>query len=104
MESSGEIGINFDAPEHAECVLSGYLEQAMAAAHYDKLDDGAYAGRIPPCKGVIAFAPTLAECERSLRSTLEDWLLLGLKLGHSLPVVSGFNLNGKPSREPLDAL
>ena len=104
MESGGELGVNSDAPAHAGCILSGYLEQAMAAAHYDKLDDGSYAGRIPMCKGVIAFAPSLAECKRSLRSTLEDWLLLGLKLGHALPVLSGINLNGKLVREPLDAL
>ena len=61
-----------------ECILSDYLEQAMEVAVYDKLDDGTFAGRIPPCKGVLAFGTTLKECERLLRSTLEDWLLLGL--------------------------
>ena len=61
-----------------ECILSDYLEQAMEVAVYDKLDDGTFAGRIPPCKGVLAFGATLRECERLLRSTLEDWLLLGL--------------------------
>ena len=63
------------------CILSDYIEHAMAAADYDKLADGTYAGAIPPCKGVVAFASTLAECEHALRSTLEDWLFLGLRLG-----------------------
>lgn len=68
-------------------ILSDYVEQATAQAVYDKLEDGTFAGRIPACKGVIAFGSTLRECENELRSTLEDWILLGLKLGHSLPVL-----------------
>jgi predicted RNase H-like HicB family nuclease len=59
----------------------------MANAVYDKLEDGTFAGRISPCKGVIAFGPTLRECEDELRSALEDWILVGLKLGHTLPVI-----------------
>lgn len=62
-------------------VLSEYLNQAMAEAEYDKLEDHSFAGRIPSCKGVIAFGATLRACEDELRSTLEDWLLLGLKMG-----------------------
>lgn len=69
-------------------VLSEYIDLAMAQAVYDKLEDDSYAGRIPACKGVIAFGTTLRECENELRSTLEDWVLLGLKLDHRLPVVA----------------
>jgi len=67
-------------------ILSEYVEQAMAQAVYDKLEDGTFAGRISSCKGVLAFGPTLRQCEEDLRSTLEDWILVGLKLGHPLPV------------------
>ena len=63
-------------------VLSSYIEAAMAQAVYDKLEDGTFVGRIPACKGVIAFGDTLRECEEELRSVLEDWILVGLKLGH----------------------
>jgi predicted RNase H-like HicB family nuclease len=76
----------------------------MAHAVYDKLDDGTYAGRIPQCKGVIAFETTLHECENELHSTLEDWILLGLKLGHPLPVIAEINLNKEPAYEPVEAL
>lgn len=69
-------------------VLTDYVEQAMALAGYDKLEDGTFSGRIPSCKGVIAFGKTLRECENELRSTLEDWILVGLKLGHPLPVIT----------------
>jgi len=67
-------------------ILSEYVDQATAQAVYDKLEDGTFAGRIPSCKGIVAFGATLRECEDELRSTLEDWILVGLKLGHSLPV------------------
>jgi len=84
--------------------LTEYVHQALEEAVYDKLEDGTFAGRIPTCAGVIAFAPTLRRCERELRSTLEDWILLGLKLGHSLPVINDINLNWEPKCEPVDAL
>jgi len=85
-------------------ILSEYVGQAMAQAAYDKLEDGTFGGRIPSCSGVVAFGATLRECEDELRSTLEDWILLGLKLGHSLPVISGIDLNREPTREPVDTL
>lgn len=55
-----------------QCILSEYVDQAMAQAVYDKLEDGTFSGRIPPCPGVLAFGGTLRECEDELRSTLED--------------------------------
>ena len=85
-------------------ILTEYVEQAMACAIYDKLADGTFAGRIPACKGVIAFGSTLRECEDELRSTLEDWILVGLKLGHPLPVIAGINLNREPVYEPVGAV
>jgi predicted RNase H-like HicB family nuclease len=85
-------------------VLSDYVEKAMAQAVYDKLDDDTYAGRIPSCKGVVAFGSSLRKCEKELRSTLEDWVLVGLKLGHRLPVIGGVNLNGVPKHEHVGAM
>jgi predicted RNase H-like HicB family nuclease len=88
----------------ARYILSDYVDEAMAQAVYDKLEDGAFTARIPSCKGVVAFANTLVECEQELRSTLEDWILVGIKLGHVLPVIGGIDLNTEPAREPVDAL
>ncbi len=85
-------------------VLSEYVELAMSEATYDKLEDSSFAGRIPSCPGVLSFAPTLKECEEELRSTLEDWVLLGLKLRHPLPVIGNIDLNKEPVREPVDSL
>lgn len=85
-------------------VLSEYVELAMADAVYDKLEDASFSGRIPSCPGVLSFAPTLKECEEELRSTLEDWVLVGLKLRHRLPVIGNIDLNKEPVREPVDTL
>jgi len=85
-------------------ILTEYVNQAMVQAVYDKLEDGTFAGHIPLCKGVVAFGSTLHNCEEELRSTLEDWVLVGLKLGHPLPVIADINLNRKLSRESMDAV
>jgi len=61
-------------------ILTDYVSQALAHAVYGKLEDGTFAGRIPPCAGVVAFGTTLNECEAELRSTLEDWMLVSLNL------------------------
>jgi predicted RNase H-like HicB family nuclease len=66
-------------------VLTTYIEAAMALASFDKLEDGSFAGEIKKLPGVIAFGKTLKQCEEELRSILEDWILVGLRLGHELP-------------------
>ena len=86
------------------CVLTDYIDHAMAGAVYDKLEDGGFSGRVPACRGVLAFGDTLTGCQSALRSTFEDWLFLGLKLGHKITVLSGIDLNAEPVREPLDAV
>ena len=85
-------------------ILSDYLDRALAQAEYDKLEDGTFFGRIPSCKGVVAFGASLRECEDELRSVLEDWVLVGLKLGHTLPVLDTLDLNGKPEYEPVESV
>ena len=85
-------------------ILTDYLSQALSQAVYDKLDDNSFAGRIPACPGVIAFGKTLSKCESELRSTLEDWILVGLKLGHPLPVIAGIDLNKEPQHEPVETV
>ena len=73
--------------------LSDYIQEALAISIIEQLEDGSYVGRIPNCQGVVAFGNTFAECQVELRSTLEDWVLVGLKLGHTLPVIAEINLN-----------
>ncbi len=85
-------------------ILSEYLDRALAQAEYDKLEDGTFAGRIAVCRGVMSFGSTLRECEEELRSVLEDWVWLGLKLKHQLPVLGGIDLNREPVYESVESV
>jgi len=76
-----------------ESILTAYLEQAMSRAEYDRLEDGSFVGTIPVCQGVITFGQTLYACQSNLRSALEDWVLMGIQFGDSLPVIDDIDLN-----------
>ncbi len=83
-------------------LLTDYLNEAMALAEYEELEDGTHYGQIPQCWGVIAFKETSEECEGELRSVLEDWILAGLRWGDFLPVVAGINLNVEKVSESVE--
>jgi hypothetical protein len=85
-------------------LLSRYLDAAMESAIIEQLADGTHGGHIDRCVGVVAFGRNAAQCQRELRATLEDWLLLGLKLDHRLPVIDGIDLNQEPHREPVESM
>lgn len=73
-------------------MLITYIQNAMRLAKYEILEDGQYYGEIPGFQGVWAQAENLEDCRENLQSVLEDWLVLGLHLGHKLPIVSGIQL------------
>ena len=65
---------------------SKYIDAAIGMAMYKVLDDdGTYFGEIPGLQGVWANADTLGECRKELREVLEDWIALGIVLGHDIP-------------------
>jgi predicted RNase H-like HicB family nuclease len=74
-------------------LLTDYLDAAMHNAEYEDLGDEGWFARIPGFAGLWASGSTRDEACQELRSTLEDWLLIGLRLGHPLPVVDGIDLN-----------
>jgi len=81
-------------------MLTEYVRAAMRRAKYKKLDEGGgFLGRIPGFRGVLANADTLKACREGLRSVLEDWIIVGVRLGHSLPIVDGITLNPRKTRK-----
>lgn len=78
-----------------DSVLSDYINAAMRQAGYEIMADGSYFGEIPGFPGVWANARSLDACRKELQEVLEDWILLGIRLGHTLPVVDGIDLNAK---------
>ena len=66
----------------------------MELAKYEIIEDeGTYWGEIPGLQGVWARHDTLEGCRRELREAVSDWIALRLRLGLSIPVLAGIDLN-----------
>ena len=76
-------------------MLLEYIRVAMRQAVYKILEDGSYFGEIQGFKGVWADASNLEDCRENLQSTLEDWLLLSVRLDHAMPILDGIDINIK---------
>ena len=85
-------------------IFSDYFDAAMATAEYETYDDGTVGGRVAACSGVLGFGNSLDEAKTDLRSALEGWVLLGIRRGHTLPVIDGINLNEIHEDESLVAV
>ena len=79
-------------------MLTRYIQAALRKAHYEMIEEEAsFYGHIPECPGVWAAGDTLEACREELQEVLEDWVSLGLRLGHPLPEIDGIRLeSGKP--------
>jgi predicted RNase H-like HicB family nuclease len=70
-------------------MLMEYTQKALEKAEYKKLDDGTWFAEISDFNGVWANRKTVEECRRELMEVLEEWIMLKLRDGDPLPVVSG---------------
>lgn len=71
----------------------------MHKASYEVLEDHTFYGEIPGFSGFYSNAVTLKACREELQEVLEGWIVLGLHLGHSMPIVDGIQLiaEGEPA-------
>jgi predicted RNase H-like HicB family nuclease len=76
-------------------MITKYLTEAMHRARYKIIEDGSYYGWIEELPGVWATASSLEGCREELESVVEDWLLLGLRLGHRIPSLGDIDLNAE---------
>ena len=76
-------------------MLTDYICQKLARAHYKVLKDGAYFGEIPDLQGVWASEKTLEKCRETLQEVLEEWLILKLRDGDKIPDFPNIKLNLK---------
>jgi predicted RNase H-like HicB family nuclease len=75
-------------------VLIAYINAAIRKARYAILPDGeGYFGNIAELQGVWANAGSLEACREELQEVLEEWMVLGLRMGHHLPEIDGISLN-----------
>ena len=69
-----------------------YCQKAMESAEYKKLDDGSWYAEIPEFQGVWANGDSVEQCRNELVTVLEEWLLLKVRDGDSIPDVAGLNV------------
>jgi len=69
-----------------------YCQKAIEKAEYKKLDDGTWYAELPGFKGVWANAKTVEDCRRELIIVLEEWIILKLRDGDSVPEVDGLSV------------
>ncbi len=84
-------------------MLTNYIQAALRRATYELLDDGTFYAEVPELQGLYANAPTLEACREELKDSLEEWIVLGLQLGHSLPVLDGISLCFKKDNDYIEA-
>ncbi len=75
-------------------MLTAYVNAAMRKARYEVLaEDEGFFGKIDGLDGVWANAENLETCREELREVLEEWIVLGLRMGHPIPEIEGISLN-----------
>jgi predicted RNase H-like HicB family nuclease len=85
----------------AASIIDHWAREAIRHAQIQQLSDRHSYGEVPGCEGVIATGGTRAEVEQELFSVLEEWALLGMRLGDEIPVYGQADLNSENARKRL---
>ena len=77
-------------------MITQYIAAAMKQSQFELMENGRYFATIPACRGCWAEGASIEECRTELQSTLEDWILLKVGLGDTMPVIDGVDINAQP--------
>lgn len=67
-----------------------YITAALQHAHYEIIKgDEPYYGEIPDLPGVWATGATLEECRKNLADVIDEWVVIRLRRGLSIPPIDG---------------
>jgi predicted RNase H-like HicB family nuclease len=81
-------------------MFAEYIAAALERAKYEAIDDPEpYYASVPGLQGVWATGKTVEECRKELISTIEEWIVLGLRMGHPITPIDGQAIN--VSLEPV---
>lgn len=73
-------------------MLTRYIDAALRKAEYKRLPDDTWFVELPGFEGVWANGSTVEDARSEVREVLEEWLILKIRDGDSLPVVSGIEI------------
>ncbi len=76
-------------------MISQYLNKALRRAHYAHLDDGTFCATVPGLRGVIATGASLEACRDQLAEVIEEWVLVRIAKGLSVPSLGGAKVEGR---------
>lgn len=81
-----------------QTIIDHWAREAIKNAVYEQLEDGRWYARVPGCPGAVATADSKCDVEYELFSVLEEWALLGMRLGDEIPKCGGVDLNTDEAR------
>ena len=70
-------------------MITRYIDQALRRARYRQVDGGLYCATVPGLRGVIATGSTLEICRDQLAEVVEEWILVRVARGLSVPRLGG---------------
>ncbi len=80
-------------------MISRYIDRALRAAHYSPLEEGGFCATVPALRGVIATGTTVEACRDQLSEVIEEWVLLRVARGLTVPAIRGARIQVRQVRK-----
>ena len=73
-------------------MISKYIGKALERARYEVLEDGSFCATVRGLRGVVALGRTIEESRRELAEVVEEWILVRVARGLSVPRLGGVTI------------
>lgn len=70
-------------------MIARYIDKALRRARYAEADPGVYCATVPGLRGVLATGSTLEGCRDQLAEVIEEWVLVRVARGLTVPSLGG---------------
>ena len=74
---------------NVEKMITRYVARALQRAQYRLLEDGTFTATVRGLRGVIGTGVTLEACRGDLTEVVEEWVLVRVARGLSIPALDG---------------
>jgi predicted RNase H-like HicB family nuclease len=72
-------------------MISDYVHEALRRAKYESVEGG-YCATVSGLRGVVATGRTLEACRAELMELIEEWILVRVARGLSIPKLGGVQI------------
>jgi predicted RNase H-like HicB family nuclease len=70
-------------------MFSEYIGAALRRAKYELLENGTYMATVEGLRGVLATGETIEKCREDLFEAIEEWIVIRLQRGLTIPDLDG---------------